>query len=174
MSTPGFEPGLSRPQRDVLTTRRCGLEIKLALQERNASLSRVPAHCGHWPREKRTQTRRCRMAPQPASLLFNRERADHSRATPKAPASPSIGHELAALAGNPKGTDRDDFRPAPSRNCLSAPGFEPGLSRPRRDVLTTRRCSLEEHVESVDQRVPIEVLFSAFLGVSPEDMASLA
>ena len=25
MSTPGVEPGLSRPQRDVLTTRRCGL-----------------------------------------------------------------------------------------------------------------------------------------------------
>ena len=24
MSTPGVEPGLSRPQRDVLTTRRCG------------------------------------------------------------------------------------------------------------------------------------------------------
>ena len=25
MSTPGVEPGLSRPRRDVLTTRRCGL-----------------------------------------------------------------------------------------------------------------------------------------------------
>ena len=25
MTTPGVEPGLSRPQRDVLTTRRCGL-----------------------------------------------------------------------------------------------------------------------------------------------------
>ena len=25
MSTPGLEPGLSRPRRDVLTTRRCGL-----------------------------------------------------------------------------------------------------------------------------------------------------
>eukprot|EP00973_Karenia_brevis_P031271 4316984-Karenia_brevis.AAC.1 len=25
MATPGVEPGLSRPQRDVLTTRRCGL-----------------------------------------------------------------------------------------------------------------------------------------------------
>ena len=25
LSTPGVEPGLSRPQRDVLTTRRCGL-----------------------------------------------------------------------------------------------------------------------------------------------------
>ena len=24
MTTPGVEPGLSRPQRDVLTTRRCG------------------------------------------------------------------------------------------------------------------------------------------------------
>ena len=24
MSTPGVEPGLSRPRRDVLTTRRCG------------------------------------------------------------------------------------------------------------------------------------------------------
>ena len=27
MSTPGVEPGLSRPQRDVLTTRRCGLGV---------------------------------------------------------------------------------------------------------------------------------------------------
>ena len=27
LSTPGFEPGLSRPQRDVLTTRRCGPQI---------------------------------------------------------------------------------------------------------------------------------------------------
>ena len=25
MSTPGVEPGLSRPPRDILTTRRCGL-----------------------------------------------------------------------------------------------------------------------------------------------------
>ena len=25
MTTPGIEPGLSRPRRDVLTTRRCGL-----------------------------------------------------------------------------------------------------------------------------------------------------
>ena len=32
LSTPGFEPGLSRPQRDVLTTRRCGLGEKLTLQ----------------------------------------------------------------------------------------------------------------------------------------------
>ena len=30
MSTPGVEPGLSRPQRDVLTTRRCGRGISLA------------------------------------------------------------------------------------------------------------------------------------------------
>ena len=30
MSTPGFEPGLSRPQRDVLTTRRCGQQCSLA------------------------------------------------------------------------------------------------------------------------------------------------
>ena len=27
MSAPGVEPGLSRPQRDVLTTRRCGLDV---------------------------------------------------------------------------------------------------------------------------------------------------
>ena len=63
MTAPGVEPGLSQPQRDVLTTRRCGLEIKLAPQVRKESLSRVPAHCGHWPREKGTQTRRCREAP---------------------------------------------------------------------------------------------------------------
>ena len=29
LSTPGVEPGLSRPQRDVLTTRRCGHGISL-------------------------------------------------------------------------------------------------------------------------------------------------
>ena len=33
MSTPGFEPGLSRPQRDVLTTRRCGPQIHCNLCE---------------------------------------------------------------------------------------------------------------------------------------------
>ena len=42
VSTPGFEPGLPRPQRDVLTTRRCGLEIKLAPQVMTELLSRVP------------------------------------------------------------------------------------------------------------------------------------
>ena len=31
MTAPGVEPGLSRPQRDVLTTRRCGLAELLAL-----------------------------------------------------------------------------------------------------------------------------------------------
>ena len=31
MSSPGVEPGLSRPQRDVLTTRRCGLLAAKAL-----------------------------------------------------------------------------------------------------------------------------------------------
>ena len=33
MSTPGVEPGLSRPQRDVLTTRRCGLLCLARLSE---------------------------------------------------------------------------------------------------------------------------------------------
>ena len=31
MSTPGVEPGLSRPRRDVLTTRRCGLHMRCNL-----------------------------------------------------------------------------------------------------------------------------------------------
>ena len=30
LSSPGFEPGLSRPQRDVLTTRRCGQQCSPA------------------------------------------------------------------------------------------------------------------------------------------------
>ena len=33
MTTPGVEPGLSRPRRDVLTTRRCGLSSAEALLE---------------------------------------------------------------------------------------------------------------------------------------------
>ena len=31
MTTPGVDPGLSRPQRDVLTTRRCGLESRVSM-----------------------------------------------------------------------------------------------------------------------------------------------
>ena len=44
--------------------------------------------------------------------------------------------------------DRDRGR-GPSeaawKQCLSTPGFEPGLSRPQRDVLTTRRCGPQIH-----------------------------
>ena len=37
MSTPGVEPGLLRPQRDVLTTRRCGpLHMRKSSQERTS------------------------------------------------------------------------------------------------------------------------------------------
>jgi hypothetical protein len=55
MSTPGVEPGLSRPQRDVLTTRRCGLlrVVHLggcvvgwagqSINERSARVSPVPS-----------------------------------------------------------------------------------------------------------------------------------
>ena len=38
LTTPGVEPGLSRPRRDVLTTRRCG---RLSLQCLTAVLSNV-------------------------------------------------------------------------------------------------------------------------------------
>ena len=38
LTTPGVEPGLSRPRRDVLTTRRCG---RLSLQCLTAALSNV-------------------------------------------------------------------------------------------------------------------------------------
>ena len=34
VSTPGVEPGLSRPQRDDLTTRRCGLLAGGVLQQK--------------------------------------------------------------------------------------------------------------------------------------------
>ena len=37
MTTPGVEPGLSRPQRDVLTTRRCGLLAGGVLLQFNAA-----------------------------------------------------------------------------------------------------------------------------------------
>ena len=44
--------------------------------------------------------------------------------------------------------DRDRGR-GPSeaawKQCLSTPGFEPGLSQPQRDVLTTRRCGPHDH-----------------------------
>ena len=33
MTVPGFEPGLSRPQRDVLTARRYGQSLRDALRE---------------------------------------------------------------------------------------------------------------------------------------------
>ena len=39
MTTPGVEPGLSRPQRDILTTRRCGLlaaQVGLQLVQKHA------------------------------------------------------------------------------------------------------------------------------------------
>ena len=35
-------------------------------------------------------------------------------------------------------------------SSLTTPGVEPGLSRPRRDVLTTRRCGLGDPVISTD------------------------
>ena len=89
------------------------------------------------------QTRRCRAAPASTPSAQSGVCRPHPQATPKALASLSLGHERAALAGKPKGTDRKTKHPVPPRNCLSAPGFEPGLSRPQRDVLTTRRCGLE-------------------------------
>ena len=89
------------------------------------------------------QTRRCRAAPASTPFCSIRSVPPHPQAAPKALASLSLGHERAALAGKPKGTDRKTEHPVPPRNCLSAPGFEPGLSRPQRDVLTTRRCGLE-------------------------------
>ena len=53
MSTPGVEPGLSRPQRDVLTTRRCGLgvglvELGLARLSRSARLRRLGRGHAGW------------------------------------------------------------------------------------------------------------------------------
>ena len=44
VSTPGVEPGLSRPQRDVLTTRRCGLLRTDNTNQRNVGkpTSRTP------------------------------------------------------------------------------------------------------------------------------------
>ena len=51
MSTPGVEPGLSRPQRDVLTTRRCGLVLCVL------SLVRIPGRIAAMRRiNSRTQT----------------------------------------------------------------------------------------------------------------------
>ena len=41
MTTPGVEPGLSRPQRDVLTTRRCGLLPKRQTQRSWTGIARI-------------------------------------------------------------------------------------------------------------------------------------
>jgi hypothetical protein len=41
MTTPGVEPGLSRPQRDVLTTRRCGLLPKRQTQRSSTGIARI-------------------------------------------------------------------------------------------------------------------------------------
>ena len=53
MSTPGVEPGLSRPQRDVLTTRRCGLgvgvaELELARLSTSVRLERLGRGRAGW------------------------------------------------------------------------------------------------------------------------------
>ena len=53
MSTPGVEPGLSRPQRDVLTTRRCGLGVglvKLELARIEVGLARIEVVTPRLPR----------------------------------------------------------------------------------------------------------------------------
>ena len=67
MSTPGVEPGLSRPQRDVLTTRRCGLEVwelgmpcswrhnrySIASKQSRISLTAAPGQTQHQPCDAR-------------------------------------------------------------------------------------------------------------------------
>ena len=92
VSTPGFEPGLSRPQHDVLTTRRCGLL---------AGASMAGPSCANSERGGGL------------SQAYTCLRHTHSCAQ------------------------------ACTWPCtLTTPGVEPGLSRPQRDVLTTRRCGL--------------------------------
>ena len=62
VSTPGVEPGLSRPQRDVLTTRRCGL-LRAAHPGRALSQREVGAGvCGGWCCSSRLSDRGCRDA----------------------------------------------------------------------------------------------------------------
>ena len=46
MTTPGVEPGLSRPQRNVLTTRRCGLLAAEVLLTFMAQKEAQPANLG--------------------------------------------------------------------------------------------------------------------------------
>ena len=54
MTTPGVEPGLSRPQRDILTTRRCGLLKCLRVQAASTS----PVDVG-WPIGRSVETCVC-------------------------------------------------------------------------------------------------------------------
>ena len=88
-SRPGVEPGLSRPQRVVLTTRRCGQFEHLVVDFIIA--------CS----------------------IYTMKLCD---------THVTIGGQ--ALTGTHRCT---------RCSLLTAPGVEPGLSRPQRDVLTTRR-----------------------------------
>jgi hypothetical protein len=49
MTTPGVEPGLSRPQRNVLTTRRCGPCINFMPMSPRSSVRRAHSPCIHSP-----------------------------------------------------------------------------------------------------------------------------
>ena len=139
MSTPGFEPGLSRPQRDVLTTRRCGQQrspARVALKI--CSLPGAVAAQGSRSRAWRAAGRRS-AAEARGRLQFPVPHAQCSRPT-RDIRSPARLH-----------TDRCSKLPSDSLSphlgnmfcepppTMSTPGFEPGLSRPQRDVLTTRR-----------------------------------
>jgi hypothetical protein len=57
MTTPGVEPGLSRPQRNVLTTRRCGPCINFMPMSPRSSVRRAHSPCIHSPYPSHTHTR---------------------------------------------------------------------------------------------------------------------
>ena len=138
VSTPGFEPGLSRPQRDVLTTRRCGQQRSSArVALKICSLPGAVAAQGSRSRAWRAAGRRS-AAEARGRLQFPVPHAQCSRPTLDI-RSPARLH-----------TDRCSKLPSDSLSphlgnmfcepppTMSTPGFEPGLSRPQRNVLTTR------------------------------------
>jgi hypothetical protein len=65
MTTPGVEPGLSRPQRDVLTTRRCGPCINFMPMSPRSSVRRAHSPCIHSPYPSHTHAPPDPPAPAP-------------------------------------------------------------------------------------------------------------